>query len=56
MSVTYFLVFIVVWVAGCAVADLVIGLGDDGWRMAFGALVYMVADGIGEEIERRGKA
>ncbi len=56
MRAIYVVVFIVVWIAGCALADVVFDLGANSWRMMFGAIVYMVADGIGQEIERRAKA
>ncbi len=40
----HFLIFMAAWIAGCAIADYVMHLEADAWRMAWGYAVGVIGN------------
>lgn len=44
--IKYTLMALFIWVIGCALADYVFHLGDNSWRMLWGAVLLMIIQSV----------
>ena len=49
IEIGYFFVFMLVWFTGCAIADHVLHLDADSWRMTWGYVVVLFAGWLGNK-------